>query len=274
MKIAIRLFVSIFLLLVSSPVFSQTSKIVSHSDWGEIFEKASVKGTIVFKFMDEDQLHVFNETRAQDRKLPASTFKVIHSLIAYETGVVTRANHLFKWDGKPQWLKAWEKDLTFKEAIKVSAVPVYKRVARSIGSKQMGNWLKRLNYGNKSIEGGIDQFWLSGGLRISAIEQVRFLEKLYKGELDASQEGQAFVRDLMPLSKHKCFETRDKTGLAFRKGSPHIGWWIGWAKASQKIIFFALNIDITDKKQYGLRQSIVISLLEQARLFKGISCKS
>ena len=138
----------------------------------------------------------------------------------------------------------------------------------------MKHWLDRLGYGNNSIEGGIDQFWVSGGLRVSAIEQVQFLEKLYKGDLAASQKGQAFVRDLLPDTKHECFEIKDKTGLASRKNMPRIGWWVGWAKTSEKIIFFALNIDITDKKQYGLRQSIVISLLEQAHLFKSISCKS
>jgi len=274
MKIVFRLIVLILVLLPTTPLIAQPLDTVTHPEWREVFDKAGVRGTVVFKVLNGERRHVFNEERAQKRLIPASTFKIIHSLIAYETGVVKTADDLFKWDGKPQWLKAWEKDLTFKEAIKVSAVPVYKKIAKSIGPTKMKYWLDRLNYGNANIDGGISNFWLSGGLRISVDEQVQLLEKLYKGQLDASIKGQAFVRDILPVTKHKCFEIRGKTGLAFLKNKPHIGWWIGWAKAQQKVFFFALNIDIKDKKQYGLRQSLVVSLLERPQLFKEKLCAS
>lgn len=274
MRFLFGLLVVLLVLLRGSLAFAHSHESVSHSEWEKFFEKAGVQGTVVFKELGREQRHFYDFKRAQKRKIPASTFKVIHSLIAYETGTVQKADHLFKWDGKPQWLKAWERDLTFHEAIKVSAVPVYKRIAKSIGSQRMKYWLNRLSYGNGKIDGGIDKFWLSGELRVSAIEQVDFLEKLYKGSLDASLKGQAFVRDILPVTQHKCFEIKGKTGLAFRKDKPHIGWWIGWAKAQQRVMFFALNIDIKEKKQYGLRQSIVVSLLEQGGLFEENFCAS
>ncbi len=275
MKMVFGLLNLIIVLFYTSPLVAQPIDTVSHLEWGKFFEKAGVSGTVVFKELGRDKRHVFDRTRAEKRKIPASTFKVIHSLIAYETGVVTKADQLFKWDGKPQWLKAWERDLTFKEAIKVSAVPVYKRIAKAVGPKKMNYWLQRLNYGNGNIDGGISEFWLpGGGLKVSAYEQVTMLEKLYTGQLNASKDGQAFVRDILPVTKHKCFVIKAKTGLAFRKNGPHIGWWIGWAKAQQQVIFFALNIDIKDKKQYGLRQSLAVSLLERAQLFKEKLCAS
>lgn len=272
MKFVIGLFVTALVSLISTLAFAHSHESVSHPEWENYFHKAGVQGTVVFKELGREQRHFYDFKRAQKRKLPASTFKVIHSLIAYETGTVKKADHLFKWDGKPQWLKAWEQDLTFREAIKVSAVPVYKRIAKLIGPQKMKYWLNRLSYGNEKIGGGITKFWLSGDLRVSAVEQVDFLEKLYSGSLDASLKGQAFVRDILPVTQHKCFEIKGKTGLAFRKDKPHIGWWIGWAKAQQRVMFFALNIDIKDKKQYGLRRSIVVSLLEQGGLFEENIC--
>ena len=44
---------------------------------------------------------------------------------------------------------------------------------------------------------GVDRFWLDGALRISAMEQVDFLRKLYRNELPFKVEHQRLVKDIM-----------------------------------------------------------------------------
>ena len=44
-------------------------------------------------------------------------------------------------------------------------------------------YLTRIQYGNADPSGSVDRFWLDGALRISAMEQVDFLRKLYRNEL-------------------------------------------------------------------------------------------
>ena len=42
--------------------------------------------------------------------------------------------------------------------------------------------VKRLGYGNQATDGA-SPFWLSSSLEISALEQVEFLRRLWRGEL-------------------------------------------------------------------------------------------
>ena len=73
---------------------------------------------------------------------------------------------VFKWDGVTRSIEAWNKDHTLRSAIAVSAVPVYQEIARRIGAERMQKYVDLFDYGNRDIGGGIDQFWLTGNLRI------------------------------------------------------------------------------------------------------------
>ena len=87
------------------------------------------------------------------------------------------------------------KRLDLKRAIQVSAVPVFQQIAREVGEVRMQKYLKKFSYGNQNISGGIDKFWLEGQLRISAVNQVEFLESLYLNKLSASKENQLIVKE-------------------------------------------------------------------------------
>ena len=58
----------------------------------------------------------------------------------------------------------------------------------------MQEWIDKVGYGNRDIGGGIDRFWLSGALRISAVEQIAFLRRLAAGTLPFSARSQETVR--------------------------------------------------------------------------------
>ena len=78
---------------------------------------------------------------------------------------------------------------------------MFQEVARRTGKVRMKEWLERLDYGNRDIAGGIDHFWLQGGLRVSAIEQVDFLRKLAEGALPTTQRAQRMVRNALVVEK-------------------------------------------------------------------------
>jgi len=63
--------------------------------------------------------------------VPASTFKIANTIIALETGVVKDENEIIPYGGRP--FKHWEKDMSMREAIALSAVPIYQELARRIG---------------------------------------------------------------------------------------------------------------------------------------------
>jgi beta-lactamase class D len=70
-------------------------------------------------------------------------------------------------------------------------------MARDIGEQRMHEYVDEINYGNMNISGGIDQFCLDSSLEITAKEQMLFMEKLYKEELNFDSNVMKTVKRIM-----------------------------------------------------------------------------
>lgn len=229
--------------------------IVTHAQWteepgwAEIFEASEVDGTIAVLDQREgaDRYLAHNPTRAGQRYMPASTFKVPHVLFALDAGVARDEFQVFEWDGEKRWLDAWNRDQNLRSSMRNSVVWVYQQFARQIGEVREREYLESVGYGNADPSGGVDRFWLDGNLRISAVEQIEFLRRLYYNELPFKIEHQRLVKDLMiNEAQHKWTREwilRAKTGWATAP-EPDIGWWVGWVEWPDGPVFFALNIDM------------------------------
>ncbi len=242
---------------------------IARPDLERIFAENAVTGTFAFLDVSEDRLHLVNPDRARQRFFPASTFKIANSLIALEAGVVGDEHEIIPYGGKPQPFKSWERDMSMREAIKVSNVPVYLELARRVGLDRYREWLDRLDYGNQQTGSVVEPFWLTGPLAVSAVEQVRFLARLAKSELPANIDTQAIVRDIVLV------EQRDRAALFAKSGwstspDPQIGWLVGWVERDDRVFAFALNIDIGSRKDVALRESLAKELLEEFGVWKGI----
>jgi beta-lactamase class D len=225
-----------------------------------VFKENGVEGTFVLYEVSADRLTLVNAKRAEIRLVPASTFKIANSIIALETGVVQDENEIIPYGGKPQPFKQWEKDMSMREAIALSAVPIYQELARRIGHERYHDWLARLDYGNRHTGTVVDTFWLDGPLEISAVEQARFVARLAQGKLAASPRTQAITRDIIRLETIGSNVLYGKTGWRF-SSSPNIGWWMGWVERDGEIFAFALNIDMPAATDAPKRLTIGKTLL-------------
>src|SRR5277367_1037996 len=170
-------------------------KSVIRTDLAKQFSDAGTDGTFVGYLIDDYTVIASDKDRSGEAKPPASTFKIPNSLIALETGVVADPDKdVFKWDGVKRPIEAWNKDHTLRTAIAACAVPVYQEIARRIGQERMQKYVELLEYGNRNIGGGIDQFWLTGDLRIDPLQQVDFVDRLRRGTLPISKRSQELVR--------------------------------------------------------------------------------
>src|SRR5690348_5601689 len=201
------------------------------NDLAKRFFDLGTEGTFVGYKVDDYLIIASDKVRSGEAKLPASTFKIPNSIIALETGVVADPDKdVFKWDGVTRSIEAWNKDHTMRSAIAASAVPVYQEIARRIGAERMQKYVDLLDYGNHDIGGGIDQFWLTGNMRIDPIQQVDFVDRLRRGVLPVSRRSQDLVRDIIPTVKVGDAVIRYKTGLlGAERGQPSLGWLVGWA---------------------------------------------
>ncbi len=247
---------------------SLVSTWTEREDIGGVFTEAGVTGTFVLLDAETGSLSGHNHARAQRRYVPASTFKVPNALIGVATGTVTSVDEVLPYGGKPQWLKAWEQDMSLRQGMPVSNLPVFQELARRIGLEPMREHLVSLDYGNASIAQTVDDFWLVGPLGISAIEQTRFLAALAQGRLPVSPDAQAAVADIIRTDSGESWSLYAKTGWA-NLYEPHIGWWVGWVERDGGIHAFALNIDMPDSSYARKRIDVGRAALTAAGLLGG-----
>lgn len=239
---------------------------VDKPEWGRYFSDAGVAGTLVI--VDERPSPpvtlVFDRARAARRYAPASTYKIPHTLFALDAGAAVDEFQVFKWDGVKRSFEVHNQDQTLRSAMRNSTLWAYQGFAKQIGEERARNYLRDAKYGNADPSASRGDYWVDGNLRISAIEQVEFLRKLYRNALPFKVEHQRLVKDLMIKEATSEWILRSKTGWEGR-----YGWWVGWVEQREGAVFFALNID-TPRRFDDLpkREQIVRAVLRSMNLLE------
>jgi beta-lactamase class D len=240
-------------------------------DFTRHFRELGVEGAIIIYDLKNDRIFEHNPKRNQRAFLPASTFKILNSLIALETGVIADEIAVLTWDGIPRTLAEWNRDLNMKEAFKVSAVWLYQVLARRIGYEQMKEWVEKAGYGNQKIgsKDDIDTFWLAGEVQITPQQQIDFLRRLYNNELPFSERSLAIVKDIMVMEQTPEYTIRAKTGwLGFNDNEmQQIGWYVGYLEKGDNVYFFSTNIDISQQQDGAARIQLTRRCLQQLGAF-------
>ncbi|MEO8238667.1 MAG: class D beta-lactamase [Flavobacterium sp.] len=211
----------------------------------KIIDSLKVKGSILIYDVNKNIYYSNDFGWEKNGNIPASTFKIPNSIIGLETGIIKSDSAIFKWDGKKRGMKAWEQDLTLKQAFKVSCVPCYQEVARKIGTRRMKEYLKKLNYNTMVFDTlTIDDFWLEGKSKISQIQQIDFLKRLYFSKLPISKRTESIMKDIMEIEKTDHYILRGKTGWGINNGIDN-GWFVGYVERKDGAYFFATSLKMT-----------------------------
>ena len=214
-------------------------------EWNELFDAHRVTGVVLVYDDSADRYYSSAPLRINDRFLPASTFKVLSSLIALETRVVSDETQIIPWNRTEREVATWNRDMDMREAIACSAVWVYQELARKIGPERMNFWVRRANYGNGNTGGAIDSFWLDGNLRVSPLEQLEFMRRLKTGRLPFSKRNLDIVRNIIIRGKNEWGTIRGKTGSVTQR-PPHVGWYAGYVENGDRTLFFVTLVEHPD----------------------------
>jgi beta-lactamase class D len=206
----------------------------------------------------------FNADRCARRFSPCSTFKIPNSLISLETGAVESVDQVFKWDGRDRGVGEWNQDQTMRTAFARSAVWYYQEAAARVGKTRMAAYLKKLNYGNQDMSGGLTRFWLGNSLQISADEQVEFLRHLINYDLPVSRPVIDKVKEIMIVETKEHQVLRGKTGSGMSvEGKRNLNWFVGYLTNESKTYVFATNISGEDIKDRFSAMTITKRVLER-----------
>lgn len=208
-------------------------------------------GAFVLYDLKRDRYLRYNEARCRERFSPFSTFKIPNSLIGLDTGVITDADFVIKWDEKKYPahdrdtlpFSAWWQDQTLRTAFKRSVVWYYRELALKVGEKRMREYVRKLRYGNEDASGPVNNFWLGNSLKISADEQVDFLKRFYREELPVSKRSTAIVKEIVRLEETPDYRLSGKTGGGPLGENRFLGWFVGYVETKDNTYFFATEIE-------------------------------
>jgi beta-lactamase class D len=244
-------------------------------DLSEFFSEYQVKGSFILFNKKRNQFIRYDRERCSKRFIPASTFKIPNSIIAVEEHIVEDANSLLKWDHIESGNQLWDKDLTLKEAFRVSCVPCYIRIANKVGEINYKKYLEKFDYGNKSTTVETDDsnlkiaFWLIGELEISQEEQISFLRKLYDYKLPVTRRSIDVTKEILIDEKKDNYILSGKLGRGDdSKDGKEIGWYVGYVEKDDNVYFFATNFESTNPSgDFGsARKEITLKILRKLKV--------
>ncbi|MDQ6814386.1 MAG: penicillin-binding transpeptidase domain-containing protein [Bacteroidota bacterium] len=263
-----------FLLVIFTIASCSQNNVKVDNNLNKYFDDNQVIGTFGLFNNGNGEFTIYNLKRFKDSTfLPASTFKIVNSLIGLETGKIRDEKMVIKWDGITRSRPEWNQDLTMEQAFKLSSVPYYQEVARRIGKETMQFYLDSLGYGTRYQKpkiGKIDTFWLDNSVKVTADEQLGLVKKLYFDQLPFQKRTMRIVKDVMVMEKNSNYTFAYKTGWGFLENGKSLGWIIGWIVENQHPYFFALNFEGTHNiDMQTVRMNILKGILQQLGFFKG-----
>ena len=239
------------------------------------FDEHRVTGTFALYNNATGMFTIYELKRYKDSAyLPASTFKIVNSLIAIETGRVKDDSTVIEWNGQPSRIAACNENLPMYKAFRNSCLPWFQELARRIGKDTMQKELDSLGYGQryeKPVIKKIDSFWLDNSLKVTPDEQLGLLIDLYFQKLPFQPRTQRIVKQMMLMEDNSNYKLSYKTGWGDRENGNGIGWIEGWIEENRHPYFFVLQIESTDPKAdiVSIRMKMLKDILRQYGFFQG-----
>ncbi|HBS85610.1 MAG: hypothetical protein A2W91_14395 [Bacteroidetes bacterium GWF2_38_335] len=258
-----KLFLSFF--VFTGCFLNAQINIEKRADFKNLYDSCGLTGIFAVYDSKNDKYIVYNEEAFNKQYTPASTFKICNSMIGLETGVISDEDYVIKWDSVKRPVPAWNSDHDLKTAFRNSTVWYYQELARRVGAEKMKFWLDKTSYGNADTTGGVDRFWLTGGLKISPAQQIEFLKKLHDNDLPFTQKSMDVVKKIMLAEETKEYTLRAKTGWG-TEGNTDIGWYVGYVETKNNVYYFVNCIFTDDQKNKFFakaRKEIAMEILKR-----------
>lgn len=229
-----------------------------------------INGCAVIYDPANDKYSVYNSSLCEQEVSPYSTFKIISTLAGLKNGVIQTEQSTMNYSGEKYPSSEWNDDLSLEKAFQTSCIWYFRQIIDAVGRDEIQSELSRLEYGNCDIsewDGSninsmpdLNGFWLGSSLKISPLEQVQMLKKIFEGESIYSTEHVAILKEIMSVSE----DTRKiygKTG----SGPDGEAWFVGFAEENDTKKYFAVYLNDNtqpDKVSGSVAKDIALEILK------------
>lgn len=248
--------------------FKNLNSNVTYKDFSKDFN--GDKGTFVLFNEQSNQYTIFNKDGSEKRVSPCSTYKIVMALTGLNNGVISKTDNNISWDGKNYPYTEWNKDQTLESAMKYSVNWYFDKIDSKISRKDLQECLNSLDYGNENILALDNQYWNQSSLKISAIEQVQFLKKLWNYDVKFKKEDVDFVKNSIKLIEEDGVVLYGKTGSGSENNRDVNGWFVGVLEKGNNKYYFATNIEGTDHINGQKAKSIALDILKENNLINQV----
>ena len=237
----------------------------------EPFEECGVTGSITLFDYQANTWICSDIDDSHFPTLPASTFKIVNTLIALETGAVEDEHEIIPWISDYDTATYGDRpeiyhSMSMKEAFKLSAGWAYIELAKRIGKETYREYLTQLGYGNGDLSIDDPDFWNLGEFAISPANQIQVLVGIYEEKYPFSKRAYQILKEIMVVEQNESYALRAKTGWT-RYGGKDTGWWVGYIEKQDNVYFFATRLikeRSTVNPNFGkCRKEITRSILRQ-----------
>lgn len=245
--------------------FNENNRTITYIDLSDAFEEYN--GSFVLYNATEDSWQIYNKEYATARISPASTFKIYSALFSLETGIITPEQSLIPWDGQNYMYDLWNADQTLESAMQNSVTWYFQALDQQTNLPSIKKYVQEIGYGNQIVEGDASSYWINSSLKISPIEQVEMLKKLYYNLFGFSSENIKAVKDSICLYSADDGTLSGKTGTEEVNGHNASGWFIGYIEKDSHTYFFATNIQSEKLASGPLATELTFSILSDLGLW-------
>jgi len=225
-----------------------------------VFDSLELKGSFIWYDLNKNKLYAYGDSVIYQRQCPASTFKILNALIILQEGVIQDTFQKIPWDKKMRNWDKWNQDQTLPSSIRYSALWAFQEMARRVGQKSdtlYPYYLKKLAFGNQTI-GQKDAFWIDNSLKVSPLEQLQFLIKLYRLDLPFDSIHIQTVKEMIKIKHLSGFQMSGKTGWALAEDR-NTGWYMGYVEQNNKVYFYVTTVSPVHhlEKKFHFRRSYI-----------------
>lgn len=249
----------ILALIIAAAAINTAAREITPLEYSQQFKKYEA----CFILYDQNKHKIVSQynphNRCNQRIAPDSTFKIALSLMAFDQGIINQ-NTVFKWNGQKGALPEHDRDQTPRTWLKYSVLWVSQQITPQLGHTRIKNYLADFNYGNQDFSGdpnknnGLTHAWLASSLKISATEQLHFLNAMLSHKLPINHSAIENTRKNLYLGKlsngaHYYGKTGSgRHGRNEREANPsklRDGWFVGFIEQGDQHYIFVSNL--TDK---------------------------
>lgn len=231
---------------------------------------------ILYNLNQRKVVALYNKPLCKTEVSPNSTFKVALSLMAFDSHVITQQT-VFKWNDEHHSIPEWNHDQTPQTWLRYSVVWVSQQITPQLGMAKIDHYLDAFDYGNEDFAGdpgqhnGLSRAWLDSSLKISPIEQLKFIGKLVNNKLPVSQTAMTDTKANLYLeTSANGWQLYGKTGNGSGDGLQH-AWFVGWVQKQGQVDLVVLHTqDLTMPKSNGYASVRDEALVKQILQSEGV----